>query len=250
MLNTLKHRVARFVYPTGSVRTIRRGPLKGQRFIVGPGIGVSYAWGIETMNWDWFGKHVQRGMSVYDVGANRGQMALMLAQLVSPSGRVVSFEPVLEVYADLVRNVDLNQHTQVRTVNAAVAEFDGELSFTFDPTIPTQGQITGCEPDYHIVAAPTTVKAVKLDSFVINELPPALIKIDVEGGGARVLAGATELIREHRPIVYVELHGPSERAAVRDSLQACGYTIRTTDGDVVYDVTTSPYGVLCCFPNL
>jgi FkbM family methyltransferase len=249
MLHTLKHRLARLLYPTDSVRVVYRGPLRGYRYSVGPGMGVSYAWGVETMNWKWFEQHVQPGMTVYDIGANRGQMALMLAHLVGPGGLVVSFEPVAEVYAGLVQNVELNSLRQVRTRNAAVAEIDGELTFVFDPARPTQGQIQNCESKYRITAAPSTVLSVKLETFAATEPPPGLIKIDVEGGGARVLTGAVGVLRQYRPILYIELHGPQERAAVADIVQkGCGYVVQTHEGENILDVANTEHGVLCCFP--
>ena len=250
MFYSLKQRLARLIYPTGSIRKVHRGPLRGYQYLVGPGMGVSYAWGVETMNWSWFTRHVRPGMTVYDVGANRGQMALMLAHLVGPTGHVVSFEPVAELYTQLIRNLELNQLQRVRTMNAAVAEFDGELSFAYDPTRPTQGQIENCEPKYRITAAPTTVKAVKLETVATSVPPPGMIKIDVEGGGGRVLAGAVGVLRKYHPILYVELHGPEERAAVADLVQkGCGYVVQATTGELVQDVAGSEHDVLCCFPH-
>jgi hypothetical protein len=37
--------------------------------------------------------------------------------------------------------------------------------------------------------------------------PPDVIKIDVEGSEAAVIAGATAILREKRPFVIIELHG-------------------------------------------
>lgn len=244
MIHTIRRQLARLAYPYGSVRTIRRGPLRGMQFRVGPGMGVSYVWGIEAMNWGWFQGQIRKGMTVYDVGANRGQMALLLAKLVGSTGRVVSFEPVTEVYADLVRNVELNSLRQVQTVNAAVADTDGEMSFTFDPRMPTQGKLLDCEPKYRIDVTPTSVQAVRLETVAANAGPPDLIKIDVEGGAGRVLGGAIELLRKHRPVLYIELHGPEEQAAIRDFVQGNGYTARTLAGEIIRDPTMNWTGVV------
>jgi hypothetical protein len=37
--------------------------------------------------------------------------------------------------------------------------------------------------------------------------PPQLVKIDVEGFESEVLEGAQSILREHRPVLYIELCG-------------------------------------------
>jgi hypothetical protein len=51
------------------------------------------------------------------------------------------------------------------------------------------------------------VPAVTLDSFVAaGELPPQLVKIDVEGGEYEVLRGGKKLFTKQRPLVIAEVH--------------------------------------------
>lgn len=219
------------------------------QFRVGLGMGVTYAWSVENMNWSWFRTHLRPGMTVYDVGANRGQMALFLARAVGSTGAVVSFESVADVYHELVANVTLNKLTNVKTINAAAADVDGELTFAFDPGRPTEGKLDDCEPDRPLPAARTvTVNAVRLDGVAGAESGPHFVKIDVEGGARRVLAGAVRVLRECRPVLYVELHGPEEQAAVRDYVQGNGYTIRTLAGEDVPDPTVGSANPLWCVP--
>lgn len=68
--------IARWLYPYGAVRRVVRGPVRGMRFIVEPGMGVSYAMGSGAYNFGFLASRCRRGMTVYDIGANRGQMAL------------------------------------------------------------------------------------------------------------------------------------------------------------------------------
>ena len=189
-------------------------------------------------------------MCVFDVGANRGQMALFFAKAVGPAGLVVSFEPVPEVYADLVANIEINRLVHVQTLNAAAAGEDGELTFEFDPKYSTQGKLGECEPSYHLDGAKTiAVKAMRLDTLVESGVrPPEFIKIDVEGGARQVLIGAQRILQEFRPELYIELHGPEEKLAVREYVQANGYRIRSLSGDEIDDVVSSPARDLWCVP--
>ena len=43
--------VARVLYPYGAVRTILRGSLRGYKYIVGPSMGVSFAFGSDAHNY-------------------------------------------------------------------------------------------------------------------------------------------------------------------------------------------------------
>ena len=107
--------------PFGSTRRVLRGPARGMRFGVEPGIGLTYALGTDAAAPRHFARYIRAGMTVYDVGANKGQMALLFAALVGPSGRVVSFEPSPPEFACLNANVRLNALRHVRLVQAAAA---------------------------------------------------------------------------------------------------------------------------------
>ena len=98
-------RLARRLYPYGAVRTVLRGPVRKARYVVAPGMGVTYALGMDAFHMSFLGRFSRDGMTVYDVGANRGQLALFFSRVVGPRGRVVSFEPVPSVFATLEQNI-------------------------------------------------------------------------------------------------------------------------------------------------
>jgi predicted RNA methylase len=70
------------------------------------------------------------GNTVLDVGANLGQMTVLFARAVGPTGRVLAFEADNYI-ADLLRlNVGLNGLTNVDIVEAAVwSESDRPLHY-------------------------------------------------------------------------------------------------------------------------
>jgi FkbM family methyltransferase len=221
------------------------------QYLVQPGMGFSFAWGRESMNWAWFRSRIHNGMVVYDVGANRGQMALFFAKFVGQTGQVISFEPVPDIYRDLVFNVRLNGLDNVVAVEAAVSDFAGVAQFTLDVDKPTGGKLSDCEPERHVrPTALLTVRTCVLDQLAGAEYPPPkLIKIDSEGGAWKVLHGAQRVLREYRPEMYIELHGPEERQAIREWVQSCGYVAKTLSGEIVSNPATSDVNPLWCVPQ-
>jgi FkbM family methyltransferase len=249
MVMPMLQQVARFAYPYGSVRRVLRGPARGMRFVVAPGIGLTYAWGTAAAAPRHFGEWIRPGATVYDVGANKGQMALLFAALVGPRGRVVAFEPAPGECDILRRNLALNGLAQVRAVQAAAAESAGELTFSYAPDRPTQGKLRDVEMTYaNPGARDFPVPAVALDDVGADERAPDVIKIDVEGAAGAVLRGARGILDRARPRIYVELHGPEEQAGLRDELQSRGYTLRTLAGQVVSDPVARWHSPLWCHP--
>lgn len=80
----------------------------------------------------------------------------------------------------------------------------------------------------------------------MESLPrPDFLKIDVEGAGAAVLCGARHLLMEASPIIFMELHGPEERQAVKE-LKDIGYAFSNLAGEKIADpVETWCSPILC-----
>ena len=113
-----------------------------------PGIGCTYAIGTDQAAPRFFKRCVRPGMTVFDVGANKGQMALLFASLVGASGRVVAFEPAPAEFSSLERNVRINRLTHVRLLQVAASDVDRELLFGYTPDRPTQGKLQNVEPTW------------------------------------------------------------------------------------------------------
>ncbi len=226
------HTFARLIFPRGSVRPVLRGMLKGTRFVVVPGMGMTYALGQDHWNFQFLRSRVKPGCTVYDVGANCGQMALFFSRLVGPAGRVVCFEPVPQNFSVLERNLRLNTLDNVTGHCLALAADDQGRKFTFDEDHHTMGTFVDRIAKVPRLQKTFDVKCDTLDQFIArgNRVPDVL-KIDVEGAGADVLAGAEQLLRVRRPAIYFEIHASSasvssEWDALRRLEKEFGYSIR------------------------
>ena len=244
---SIPQRLVRTVFPYGSKRRVLRGPARGTRFVVEPGIGLNYALATDAAAPRFFCDKIRTGMTVYDLGANKGQMAMLFAALVGPTGRVLAFEPAPAECASLERNVSLNGLSQVRVINAAAAEKAGEMTFTYADNRPTQGKLAEVEPTYVIPGASVLrVRTVALDDLLAEEPPPDVIKIDVEGAAASVLRGAHRILDEVGPSIYLELHGPEEHAALADELLSRGYWVESLDGRTIADPAREWHSPVWC----
>lgn len=213
---SLKHKLVRLLYPHGSERTVRRGPITGARFVVSPGMGATYAWGVDAMNQSFLAEKIKPGSVVYDVGANRGQMALYFSRLVGPSGKVFSFEPAPDNFALLEKNLRLNASAaNVKSFKLALAADNRPREFTFHETDHTQGtfsdRVTLLESWDTLIKV--KVQCETIDNLIEAGMPkPDLLKIDVEGTGGEVLQGAAKTLVDHHPAIYMEIHATSPEA--------------------------------------
>ena len=171
---------------------------------------------------------IKPGMVVYDVGANIGYISLMAARLTGESGRVFSFEALPANIARLNRNVTLNALLdRVQVVHAAVLDKAGEATFLAHASGAMGKALGSAGRDEHYTQT-IKVKGLALDDFVFRQgnPPPAVIKMDIEGGEGMALAGMTRLLKEARPVLLIELHGEEAARQVWDCLKANHYSLR------------------------
>ena len=153
---------------------------------------------------------VSPGAVVYDIGAHAGSLALGVARLVGPLGRVVAFEGDPKNVESLRENGSRNRlAASLQVVPSAVWSYTAtDIPFRRGGTQRSHG---GVETDgQHPVLGSGEVihvSAVALDDFIANGGPiPQLVKIDVEGGEFEVLQGGTKLFATRRPLIVAEVH--------------------------------------------
>lgn len=139
---------------------------------------------------------VSPGETVWDVGANIGQMTYVLAKLVGRDGLVLAVEPGPENARQLRRH--LGHRANVHIVEAAVSDTVGFASFAGDGESDAKISDSG----------PLVVRTVTLDSLLAaTKTIPSLVKLDIEGHERVAFHGATRLLAEARPVFAVEFHG-------------------------------------------
>jgi FkbM family methyltransferase len=204
--------------PRSSVVRIRTGRAKGMKWIVGSSLHGCWLGTYELDKQRIIDRLIKPGMTAYDVGSQSGFYTLLLSRLVGTTGQVVSFEPCPYEARYLLDHLRINAIKNVRVIQAAVGAARGLRAFTVDRGI-TQNCLTETN------TSPLTVTVLDLDS--LDEAPPDLIKMDIEGGESEALKGASRILSERRPIILVALHGPEHRRACPEILRAAGYRVFT-----------------------
>jgi FkbM family methyltransferase len=175
---------------------------------------------------------VPAGGAAIDIGANLGEWAVPLARSVGPEGRVLCCEPNPSVAAALAATLAINNMTQARVLAVAVAAADGDGRLAIEAADSGQSRLSDTGLAISLRSLDSLVAEVALERI-------DLIKIDVEGHEAAVLAGATRSLARFRPAVIFESGHESgcDRERIADLLVAQDYELVAALHD---------YGALSC----
>jgi FkbM family methyltransferase len=228
----LKQGLKKFYFPSGAVRRIRMGPLRGQVFRVSDVTGMS-PWysGAERDHQETFKKLIEPGDVAIDIGANWGLHTLYLSRLVGPDGLVIALEPFAPAFAELEWHIRANNCRNVKSIQNAISDAGGKALFAAGESAST-GSLVVCDPSSSRQKDKITVTVRQLDS-VVEEFgfkKLKLVKIDVEGAESRVLSGSKRTMELHRPYFVIDLHTPEQDVAVAHLLTAVGYRLSRLSG--------------------
>jgi FkbM family methyltransferase len=156
---------------------------------------------------------LQPGMRVVDVGAHLGYEAMLASVIVGREGRVVSFEPQVQMSGWTLKN--LQQFPQARVVKAAAGQSKGKAVFTECDIAHSafSGQGTALEEG---VGRQYEVEVTTIgEALVKNERPVDFIKCDAEGAEIPILLGALNILSEDKPFLVVEAEMPNHAEFLR-----------------------------------
>ena len=171
---------------------------------------------------------IPSGALIFDVGANIGYVSLLLAKAAGVNGRVFAFEALPSNVEQLRSNVALNgMEARVTVVPGAVTQVPGPVNFLVHAS-GGMGKVAGSAGREDRYQSEVTVPGISLDEFVYGQgnLPPQVVKMDIEGGEVLALPGMHRVLAEARPLMLMELHGPESSRVAWETLTAAGYEIR------------------------
>lgn len=148
-----------------------------------------------------------------DAGANIGILSMYLS--TATKGMIYAFEPAMETYEMLVKNVEVNK-MNVTAINKALGNYTGKINFAFNKFNNGNGSLMPKNQEHWYEGAENDkrqVDIITLDDYIkenkIEKLD--LLKMDVEGFETHILEGAKETLEKFRPDVTTEYCPPMIR---------------------------------------
>lgn len=176
------------------------------------------------------------GHCVYDIGCHAGRHALPFLELTGPGGRVIGFEPIPALAAQL-RDLAAG-HPAFSIHETALSNRAGRAPFAFAEGTPQESGLRARRFNHPERAQVRWIEVAvnRLDDFAEAEgLPdPDYVKIDVEGAEIEVLEGGRRLLARARPIVSVEYGAPGYTAYGREALDL--WRFAEAQGFAVFDL--------------
>lgn len=170
---------------------------------------------------------VKDKMTVVNIGANIGYFSLLMAKLVGPRGKVISFEPLPKNVELLRKNVEANGFTNVKIVQKAVSNKTGKGNFWL-PNTALQSFLSekGAWRTEKFEVETTT-----LDDFIENtDEKVDFVMMDAEGSEKIVLEGMANTIKQNADLDIITEYNPhplklagSDAKSLLDTIQKYGF---------------------------
>lgn len=147
---------------------------------------------------------IEPGNTVLEFGADFGAHAMWISQAVGAHGQVHLVEPRRLRFQQSCANLALNGLDNVFTHAVWLGRGRGQLTLE-----GRQGQ--------------ESVRSVTLDSLKLDALH--LLKINEANAIVDLLAGGSETLKTHRPLIYARLSGMEQAQQEVEAIKALGYRV-------------------------
>jgi len=149
-------------------------------------------------------KNMPADSSFLDMGANYGQMSVLISKHIKSigKGRVYSFEAEPFVGEILQKNAEINDCANMNIVHGALHNKTGEKLIFPEPDFKRFDSYGSYGIDPKAVTG-RTVETITVDSMNISDTI-GFIKVDIQGSDLFALQGAKETIMKSRPVIVFE----------------------------------------------
>jgi FkbM family methyltransferase len=177
-------------------------------------------------------------LRVIDLGGHIGSFSVQVNALLSGNCEIHIYEPEPSNFAQIKKNIELNNAGNIKPFNLAVSSVSGQNTLYFNPEHSGAHQL-GSKLSYDTKAIPVEVVTLESVFSKWDSMPIDILKIDVEGSEYNALFPAPELVNQCHLIV-----GEAQRNKDRipqdmiDFLKRLGFSV-TFSGDAQNCVTFS-----------
>ena len=232
--------LSKFLEGKPFIHTVNAGPARGLRAL----IVLPEDKGIWTGTYELdfvmaLAKSVKHGDVCFDVGGWHGFCGGVMA--LNGASKTVIFEPMPANCDRIAKLIELNPKLDMCLFQGAVGQTNGVATFQMLDA-DSMGKLESSTFQTEIKGTNILVQVVSLDTYCHeNSIPyPKLIKIDVEGAELLVLQGASSILRESKPTLFVEAHSRQLAREVTTLLEHQGYSVTTFESGRAPDGISEP----------
>jgi FkbM family methyltransferase len=184
-----------------------------------------------------------------DLGANEGFFSIVAGQLVGRDGFVIAIEPQQRLWEIIIKNVEINNLSNVMLLPYGIGSSEGEAEMHFYPSLNSGASSLAKSFNFKVslrkfrkaIYHTSKISIKTLDDIISQSINTIkLIKIDIEGFEFEALKGAQKLLsRGHIENLLIEIHpaalnsmGESEQS-IDNLLFGFGYRKENIDKDLV-----------------
>lgn len=154
----------------------------------------------------YFFSNTQKSPLIIDCGAHIGISVLFFKSLY-PESKIIAFEPDINSFRLLKKNMEINQFTDVEIYNYAISDFQGETIFYGDFSKNSESVGNSINKDWgkRDFSNEIKVKVRKLSEFISKYNKIDYLKIDTEGTELQIIEDIQDDLHKVENI-YVEFH--------------------------------------------
>ena len=184
----------------------------GLKLSLRPNVGESFTFYENLIRQDYLqhGIQLKPGDTVIDIGANIGAFTVLAASRVGASGKVLAFEPEVATFKCLLKNIQLNQLTNVTAINQAIDKTEGlaELRVGHKSAFSNIHGSLGHMKSITTQTVETTTLVKVFETFKIAKVN--LLKVDCEGSEYDLFETLPPFIAARIEQIAMEVHHTSE----------------------------------------
>jgi len=186
---------------------------------------------------------LQPGDVFLDIGANEGWFSICAAELIGPAGTVIAFEPQQRLWPVILKNLAINNVSNVSLLPYALGTLQGRQRLTLAPSTNNGASTLAASPRERLWPYQDVVIKRLDDVDVVARYPKIkFAKVDVEGFEVEVLRSAGELLASRRVRYwYVEVHPRhlktlgSAASDITSILECFGYRRVAREGLMIWE---------------
>lgn len=183
---------------------------------------------------------VRPGDKCFDIGGYHGFFSGVFA--LAGASEVHIFEPLPSNVIRIQSLSEANPKLPLVVHPVAVGAEVGQTGFVIMPEA-SMGKFSNSSFQQQQRGAETiAVRVETLDHLIETDAVPVpdVVKIDVEGAEAMVLAGGERMLRKRRPQLFIEVHSRELARECDDVLRDYGYGVRVLETDKPPDFESQP----------